>query len=93
MFTLFSLFLLAVHCVQFKILKGKLAWSLELCMGGHLHFGPFPEFPRFLVWKASLRKTMTLVIENYTASLGLGKIWANAPIVKIKSILQGFFRF
>ena len=31
-FTLFSLFLLAVHCVQFKILKGKLAWSLESCI-------------------------------------------------------------
>ena len=31
-FTLFSLFLLAVHCVHFKILEGKLAWSLELCI-------------------------------------------------------------
>ena len=23
--------------------------------GGHHHFGPFPKFPRFLLWKASLR--------------------------------------
>ena len=23
--------------------------------GGHHHFGPFPKFPRFLVWKASLK--------------------------------------
>ena len=31
-FTLFSLFLLAHHCVQFKKQKGKLAWSLESCI-------------------------------------------------------------
>ena len=30
--------------------------SLKLILGGggHLHFGPFPKFPRILVWKASL---------------------------------------
>ena len=50
----------------FFILRNSLPFSKEpLCrivFKGHLHFGPFPKFPRILVWKASLSLFIVLAL-------------------------------
>ena len=37
------------------------------------HIGPFPKFPRFLVWKASLTRMLQLVIKCEKLRKGFGK--------------------
>ena len=49
-------FLLGGHSVLKKSQVQKVPTPLGGGGGGHPHFGPFPKFPCFLVWKASLSK-------------------------------------
>ena len=48
-------------------------------MGGGHHFGPFPKFPRFLVWKASLRLTNVLRLHLYGNKTSLNCVTNNSP--------------